>query len=94
MTGRALAQGGTAMSGASLWLLEDISNRRRNEEALRAATSLNDAVFASTGLALIATDTQGTIQLFNSAAERLLGYVAADLIHREAPAHFLSLIHI
>ncbi len=88
MTGRALAQGGTAMSGASLWLLEDISNRRRNEEALRAATSLNDAVFASTGLALIATDTQGIIQLFNSAAERLLGYAAAELIHREAPAHF------
>jgi PAS domain S-box-containing protein len=63
MTGRALAQGGAVMSGASLWLLEDITERRRNEEALRAATSLNQAVFASTGLALIATDTQGTIHL-------------------------------
>ena len=88
MTGRALAQGGAVMSGASLWLLEDITERRRNEEALRAATSLNQAVFASTGLALIATDTQGTIQLFNAAAERLLGYAAAELIQRAAPAHF------
>jgi diguanylate cyclase (GGDEF)-like protein/PAS domain S-box-containing protein len=88
MTGRALAQGGAVMSGASLWLLEDITERRRNEEALRAATSLNQAVFASTGLALIATDTQGTIQLFNAAAERLLGYASAELVQRVAPAHF------
>ena len=88
LTGRALAQGGTAMSGASLWLLEDISERRRNEEALRAATSLNEAVFASTSLALIATDTQGVIQLFNPAAERLLGYSAADLLYSRSVSCF------
>ncbi|MBY0466117.1 MAG: PAS domain-containing protein, partial [Burkholderiales bacterium] len=88
MTGRALAQGGAVMSGASLWLLEDITERRRNDEALRTATSLNEAVFASTSMALIATDPLGDIQLFNPAAERLLGCAASDVFQKSVLTQF------
>jgi PAS domain S-box-containing protein len=39
-------------------------------------------MLANPGLALIAADTEGTIRLFNSAAEKLLGHRAADIVDR------------
>ena len=50
--------------------------------ALQSAI-LNSATFSS-----IATDDQGVIQLFNSGAERMLGYAAVDVINRFTPADF------
>jgi len=85
MSGRQLGAGST-MSGATLWLFEDITAKRNTEEALRAATTLNQVVFDSAGVAIIATDTQGVIQLFNSAAERMLGYTLAELQYKKTPA--------
>ena len=43
---------------------------------------------AATEVALIATDAQGIIQLFNTGAERMLGLKARDVIHRLSPAAF------
>ena len=85
MSGRHLGSGG-AMSGATLWLLDDITQKRETEDALRVATALNQAVFESAGVAIIATDTQGFIQLFNAAAQHMLGYSAAELVQRQTPA--------
>ncbi|MEI8170176.1 MAG: EAL domain-containing protein [Rhodoferax sp.] len=85
MSGRQLGVG-SPMSGTTLWMYDDITEKRQIEDALSAATALNQAVFDSAGAALIATDTQGVIQLFNAAAERMLGYGAAELQYQETPA--------
>jgi diguanylate cyclase (GGDEF)-like protein/PAS domain S-box-containing protein len=87
MSGRTLGEG-SPMSGATLWLFEDISAKRKTEEDLRAATVLNQVVFDSAGAAIIATDTQGLIQLFNTAAERMLGYTQAQMQLGQTPAIF------
>ncbi|MFM1980617.1 MAG: hypothetical protein RLZ68_1882 [Pseudomonadota bacterium] len=84
---RQLGEGGP-ISGATLWLIEDITAKRAMEEALLAATTLNRVVFESAGAAIIATDTQGTIQLFNAAAERMLGYTQEEMQYRQTPAVF------
>ncbi len=88
MSGRQLGAG-SPMSGATLWLFEDISVKRQTEEALRAVTALNQGVFESAGAAIIATDTLGKIQLFNAAAERMLGYQLNELQYLHTP----GLIH-
>ncbi|MES2879127.1 MAG: PAS domain S-box protein, partial [Pseudomonadota bacterium] len=85
MNGRQLGAG-SPLSGATLWLYDDITERRRTEEALLEATTLNQVVFDSAGAAIIATDTQGVIQLFNAAAERMLGYQAQELQYQQTPA--------
>ncbi|MCY7305236.1 MAG: PAS domain-containing protein, partial [Rhodoferax sp.] len=43
--------------------------------------ALHQAVFNSTKLSKIATDAQGLIQIFNAGAERMLGYLAAEVVH-------------
>ncbi len=85
MSGRSLRDG-SPVTQATLWLLDDITQKRETEAALLAATTLNQVVFESAGAAIIATDTQGVIQLFNATAERMLGYLAAELLHQQTPA--------
>jgi diguanylate cyclase (GGDEF)-like protein/PAS domain S-box-containing protein len=87
MNGRLLGPG-SPISGATLWVFEDITSKRETEEALRVATTLNQVVFESAGAAIIATDTQGVIQLFNAAAERMLGYTVEEMQYRQTPAVF------
>jgi diguanylate cyclase (GGDEF)-like protein/PAS domain S-box-containing protein len=85
MTGRQLGDSST-LAGGSLWLLEDITTRRQTESELRAVTALNQTVFESASVAIIATDTDGIIQLFNAAAQRMLGYGAEEVLGRHTPA--------
>lgn len=56
--------------------------------ALAASSALQKAILTDAGYAVIATDVQGLITLFNPAAERLLGYKASELVHRASPAKF------
>ncbi|MGZ8868325.1 MAG: PAS domain S-box protein, partial [Thermoanaerobaculia bacterium] len=59
----------------------DISNRKAAEESFAAANMQRKAVLdAATRVSIIATDPAGTITVFNSGAERLLGYTASDMI--------------
>ena len=85
MSGRRL-RAGSPITESTLWLLDDIGQKRETEEALLAATTLNQVVFESAGAAIIATNTQGLIELFNAAAERMLGYTALELVHQQTPA--------
>ncbi|MFG5121689.1 CHASE domain-containing protein [Methylorubrum sp. POS3] len=57
-------------------------------EALRAGSALQKAILANAGYAVIATDMQGIVTLFNPAAERMLGYGADELVGRATPAVF------
>jgi PAS domain S-box-containing protein len=47
---------------------------------------LQGAIFNSASFAIIATDANGVIQLFNVGAERLLGYAATDVVNKLTPS--------
>jgi PAS domain S-box-containing protein len=49
---------------------------------------LNNVLDAATGVAIIATATDGSITVFNRGAERMLGYQAEELLNRATPERF------
>src|SRR6476660_5626537 len=58
----------------------------RHAEALLTTGALQNAIFNSANFSSIATDAKGVIQIFNVGAERMLGYVAADVVNKITPA--------
>src|SRR5581483_9851768 len=59
----------------------DITERKFAEQQVAAANAQRKAVLdAATGVPIIATDAEGTITVFNSGAERMLGYAASEVI--------------
>jgi diguanylate cyclase (GGDEF)-like protein/PAS domain S-box-containing protein len=61
----------------------DITERRRAEARLAASNAQRKAVLdAATRVSIIATDSGGRITMFNSGAERMLGYAAEEMIGR------------
>ena len=64
----------------------DNTARKEAEEALLKAGALQSAIFNSANFSSIATDAKGVIQIFNVGAERMLGYVAADVMNKITPA--------
>ncbi|MFO7704311.1 MAG: PAS domain-containing protein [Halopseudomonas sp.] len=78
--------------GDPLWMSgthADISAEMDRERSIRQARAFLRAVIdASTEVAVITTDLHGTISLFNSGAEKLLGYSAAEMVDQLTPAAF------
>jgi len=66
--------------------MEDVTPRKRAEEALLQAGALQVAIFNSANFSSIATDANGVIQIFNVGAEKMLGYTAADVMNKITPA--------
>src|SRR5437660_2050411 len=66
--------------------MEDVTARKRAEEALLKAGALQSAIFNSANFSSIATDEKGVIQIFNVGAERMLGYTAAEVRNKITPA--------
>src|SRR5580692_6401154 len=66
--------------------MEDVTARKRAEEALVEAGALQSAIFNSANFSSIATDEKGVIQIFNVGAERMLGYAAAEVMNKITPA--------
>jgi PAS domain S-box-containing protein len=66
--------------------MEDVTARKRAEEALVEAGALQRAIFNSANFSSIATDEKGVIQIFNVGAERMLGYAAAEVMNKTTPA--------
>ncbi|WP_051685918.1 PAS domain S-box protein [Rheinheimera texasensis] len=65
----------------------DITQERaQQQEMQRTRSHLQAIIDSSTEAALISTDVQGVIQLFNPGAERLLGYRAEELVGTATPA--------
>ncbi|MBV8518116.1 MAG: PAS domain S-box protein [Acidobacteria bacterium] len=63
----------------------DVTERKRAEESVTAANAQRKAVLdAATRVSIIATDARGTITVFNSGAERMLGYTAEELIGKRS----------
>ena len=66
---------------------EGVVEKRRQEGLLKTG-ALQNAILTSANFSIIATDESGIIQLFNVGAERMLGYLAAEVVNRSAPATF------
>lgn len=60
----------------------------RDQKVSQARAYLRAVIDASTEVAVITTDLQGTITLFNSGAEKLLGYSAEEMVGQLTPAVF------
>ncbi len=58
------------------------------QKLLLKTQALQSAIFNSAYFSSIATDENGVIQIFNVGAERMLGYLAKDVVDRITPADF------
>jgi PAS domain S-box-containing protein len=58
----------------------------RRQNALLKAGALQNAILTSANFSIIATDEEGIIQLFNVGAERMLGYMAAEVVNKISPS--------
>jgi signal transduction histidine kinase/ActR/RegA family two-component response regulator len=58
---------------------------QRNESLLRIG-ALQTAILTSPNFSIIATDEKGIIQLFNVGAERMLGYLATEVVNKISPS--------
>ncbi len=69
-------------------LRAEILGLRNAEEAQVKAGPLQTAIFNSSNFLIIATDSFGVIQVFNVGAERMSGYLAAEVTDKFTPADF------
>src|ERR1035437_5208850 len=64
----------------------DSADQVERQNALFHVGPLQHASVTSANLAIIATDEKGIIQLFNVGAERMLGYMAAEVVNKINPS--------
>ena len=65
--------------------LQDITERKQAEIALRESQTLMASVLSSASYSIIAIDPQGLITVFNRGAESLLGYSADEMVGKQSP---------
>lgn len=69
----------------------DISELKQAEYNLSKALAKNKAILdASTQVAIISTDVEGTIEEFNDGAVNMLGYASNEVVGKHTPRIFLS----
>jgi PAS domain S-box-containing protein len=61
-------------------------NELLRQETLLKTGALQNAILSSANFSIIATDEKGIIQLFNVGAERMLGYLAVEVVNRINPS--------
>jgi|GEM_PF-225108 len=67
----------------------DITHKKAAEEEIRRLNVLfSNVLKAASEVAIIATDMEGQITIFNTGAERMLGYRADELVGKSSPAVF------
>lgn len=66
----------------------DETTRKESVEQLREISTLQHAILNGANHFIVATDNRGIINSYNRAAERMLGYPAAEVIGRFTPALF------
>ncbi|WP_293268567.1 EAL domain-containing protein [Neptunomonas sp.] len=66
--------------------IHDINAHKIATKQIIELNSLQKAIFDGAKYSIISTDTNGTIQTFNKAAEEMLGYTAQEMIGKESPA--------
>ncbi len=76
--------------GLAIVSARDVTEKKALDLALRETTMLQRAILDSANYAVISTAVDGTIRVFNRAAERLLGYRADEVVGRATPEVFLD----
>jgi PAS domain S-box-containing protein len=72
-----------------LGVKENITEQRRAEEVIRTLNRrFQDLMTAASEVAIVATDKDGLISLFNTGAQRMLGYDEAEMVGRKTPECF------
>jgi PAS domain S-box-containing protein len=71
-------------NGLSVYF-RDVNQRKHSEAILQEALTLQRAILNSANYSIISTTVDGIILTFNAAAERLLGYTAAEVIGKTTP---------
>jgi PAS domain S-box-containing protein len=66
----------------------DITDRQRTAIELDETRSLQDAIQDAAGVSIIATDPEGTIIMYNKAAERMLGYRRESVVGKMSTGCF------
>lgn len=61
---------------------------QRTAELRESNLLLGNVLHSASEIAIVATDREGVIRLFNTGAERMLGYKADELIGKSSPASF------
>lgn len=69
-------------------IIIDVTERWRAEREVRRLLDFRRAILDAAGNAIIATDAQGIIRMFNPTAERWLGYSATDIVGQHTPVLF------
>jgi signal transduction histidine kinase len=64
----------------------EVFTEAESNEAVLKAGALQNAILNSANFSSIATDARGVIQIFNIGAERMLGYVASEVLNKITPA--------
>lgn len=66
---------------------QDIDDRKKVEiEILKSRKLFDDVLKSAIDVSIIATDTEGIITLFNTGAERMLGYQSSEMVGKQTPA--------
>jgi len=76
------------LSGQALYfdgMIEDITERKRAEEALRETSQTLQALVQASPLPIIILDSQANVKLWNPAAERVFGWSAQEAVGRPNP---------
>jgi PAS domain S-box-containing protein len=74
--------------------LLDITERKKTEEALHSALSIQKAIFENAGSAIITTNAEGLITSYNKAAEVMFGYSSEEMVDKQSPAILFKLDEI
>jgi PAS domain S-box-containing protein len=81
--GRVLeVRGNPTQGGGFVRSYQDITRRKQREEQLSRALALQYAILNSTTATIVAAEIDGTISIFNPAAERLLGFARDEMVGR------------
>ncbi|HYM60668.1 MAG TPA: PAS domain S-box protein, partial [Thermoanaerobaculia bacterium] len=76
-------EGGEVISARAIF--RDVTERKRAEKELAdTLLSLSTVLSSATEIAIIATDLTGMVTVFNSGAERILGFTAAEVIGKQS----------
>jgi len=73
------------LSRNTLYLMRELVEQRRVEKELYTARQNTEKILdAASQVAIVATDRDGLISMWNSGAENMLGYSAADLVGKQS----------
>jgi len=78
-------KGGEGQITGMVASIEDITERRQAEEALRASTAKLETLIQVSPLAITLLDSNGNVQLWNAAAEQTFGWTSQEVIGHPNP---------